>query len=755
MATYSSICARRGRHAMDNSFRAGPDKYSYNRVDIDPITFEVIRHRLVSISEEQAATLSAISGSPLVNDATDFNTGIFRANGEIVTLGKTVLYHAASVAEMIKHIVTDCESDPGIRPGDMFMVNHPYKGALHPPDVGLVAPVFHEDRRIGWIGVCAHQISVGGIPGPQATDVRDEGILIPPIRIVEKGEFRQDLLSMVLGMSGAPVNMDLDFRGFMAANQVALRRLDETIQQYGIDTVLSVMDESIEHSDRAVRERLRELPNGSFRAQTFLDHDGVANKLYRIHVTMTKEDDELVMDFTESSDQAPRFMNCTESGLHAGIRAGMLPILAFDLPWNEGVFAPLTVLARQGSIVSARFPAPVGQGPIGAMWLVESVVTEALSKLMATHPDYIVESQAMPNGGPDPFVPFGLNQYGEPNRGNTLDNAYVGGGAYCHRDGLSPQGHRHIPAVRLQNVERAENNTPMLYLYRRFERDTGGPGRNRGGTSVGHGYILHDVDELQFRFASHCYEAPSGLGLFGGYPGSCNTRVLHKQSDVRNMLEGGALPRDDQEIQGQLQDYPAKMTRPDKFSQQDVYQNVPSSGGGWGDPLEREPEKVAEDVRWDIVSAEVARNIYGVVLGDDGKADPQATESRRSEILQERLTWPQGESRGGTDRRWPDAEIAIPVGDRMTICVDRGHRFYRCECGASLGSASQNWKSFARSKSVAAHVLGPRIRLHDQLEVRMYACPSCGRLHGTEVKLIDDDPLFDIELTDDRGDNDE
>src|SRR3546814_17647459 len=149
-------------------------------------------------------SLSAISGSPLVNDATDFNTGIFGARGEIVTLGKTVLFHAASVAEMVKHIIADCAESPGIRPGDMFMVNHPYKGALHPPDFGLVAPVFHEERLIGWTGVCSHQIDVGSVPGPAATDVRMEGILVPQLRVGENRQFRSAIIAMLLGTTRAP-----------------------------------------------------------------------------------------------------------------------------------------------------------------------------------------------------------------------------------------------------------------------------------------------------------------------------------------------------------------------------------------------------------------------------------------------------------------------------------------------------------------------------------------------------------------------
>ena len=161
----------------------------------------MVHHRLISISEEQAATLQAISGSPLVNDASDFNTGIFRAHGEIATMGKTVLFHAASVAEMIKHIIEDCSVNPGIRPGDMFLVNNPYKGALHQNDFGMVAPAFHEGKLIAWIGVCAHQLDVGGALGAAATEVYQEGMLISPVRLVENDEIRADIMSVILGMS--------------------------------------------------------------------------------------------------------------------------------------------------------------------------------------------------------------------------------------------------------------------------------------------------------------------------------------------------------------------------------------------------------------------------------------------------------------------------------------------------------------------------------------------------------------------------
>jgi N-methylhydantoinase B len=728
---------------MDEVRSIDAHAYVHKKCAVDPVTFEVVHHRLISISEEQAATLSAISGSPLVNDATDFNTGIFGIRGEIVTLGKTVLYHAASVAEMVKHIVADCAESPGIRPGDMFMVNHPYKGALHPPDFGLVAPAFHEGRLIAWMGVCSHQIDVGGVFGTIATDARMEGILVPPLRVVENDEFRSDMINMILGASRAPVNMSLDFRGMMAANRVALRRFYETIDQYGVDVVLSVIEGAIDLSEKAVRQRLHELPDGIYRAQTFLDHDGIQNKLYRIHVEMTKSGDELTLDFSKSSDQAPRFMNCTESGLLAGVRAAMLPILAYDMPWNEGVFKPIKVIARPGSIVSATFPAPVGQGPIGAMWLVETATIEAMSKLVSTSPTLIREAQASPNGGPDPIGFEGTNQYGEVSRGGNFDMVYVGGGAYSHRDGLSPQGHRHMPAIRLHNVERSENNLPLLYLFRKFLTDTGGPGRNRGGVSIGHGYILHDVEKMGVRFACHCYEAPSSLGMFGGYPAACNTRKLQKNANVLSQIAAGHLPTS---IVGELQTYPAKMTQLESFSKADVYENGPSAGAGWGDPLEREPERVAADVRFDMVSRGVALSIYGVIVRDDASVDETATEKRRAEIRVDRLSWKQEKVLANAPSRDANGEVLARFGDRASIQRIGANAWFRCDCGTCIAPASENWKPYTRQSPSKPSDLGPRIALHAEIEAIRYACPSCARLHWVEIKLKGEAPLFDFEI---------
>ena len=192
----------------------------------------------------------------------------------------------------------------------MFILNHPYKGALHAPDFGILAPIFVDGERIGWTGVAAHQLDVGGMVfggfASHADDARQEGMLVPPVKIVDGGKLRTDVWAMITGMSRLPTNLSLDLKGMLAANHVGVRRLKETIEQYGRDTVLSVMDSVIELSEQKLRNRLRELPDGKFRAQRFLDHDGKQNKLYRIHVTLTKTGDNLSFDFSKSSPQAPR-----------------------------------------------------------------------------------------------------------------------------------------------------------------------------------------------------------------------------------------------------------------------------------------------------------------------------------------------------------------------------------------------------------------------------------------------------------------
>ncbi len=724
-----------------------PRVYEYERQRVDPVTFEVIRHRLLAIMDEQAAALSAISGSPLVNEATDFNTGLYRANGEVAAMGQTVIFHAASVSQMVRFVIEDCERDPGIHEDDVFIVNSPYKGALHAPDMGVLAPLFYEDERIGWTGAACHQLDVGGMVhgsfASKAVDVRQEAMLIPPLKLVDRGVLRTDVWNMVTGMSRLPLNLSLDLKGLLAANNVAKRRLAEVIERYGVDAVLSVMDELIDSSERRLRARLRELPDGRFAARTYLDHDGHEDNLHRIEVTLTKEDDRLIFDYSRSSPQAKGFVNCTYTGLLAGVYAGLLPTIAYDLPWTEGIFRPIEVIAPPGLICSAQWPAPVSQGPLGTMWLAEITSIEVVSKLMATRTELTREAQSSPAGGPDIFNIHGRNQHGEPATGVMLDQTMTGGGAYAHRDGLSPQGHHNIIAGRAPNVESLELIMPVLYLYRRLVPDSPGAGRTRGGQSSGAAYMLHDVPHVDVLCACHGYGVPTASGIFGGLPAGCNVHRLFRGTDLRERLAASRMVSDPQQLTYTEQELSAKPPA-FTFGTDDVYEWGPQGGGGWGDPLLRDPDQVAIDVRLRAVTEHTAEHAYGVILTSAGELDADATQARRAKLIAHRREWP-AEQRLALQARG-EGRLVHPVGDQLSVCDYQGSLLWTCRCGHPFAPAHENPKHYLGRAVVAPEDLGTRIRLHPEIEVRCYACAECGHQHFVEVAQRGDEPLFDVQL---------
>lgn len=725
-------------------------KFDYTPTEVDPITFEVIRHRLLSITDEQASTLAAVSGSALVNEATDFNTGLYRAFGEVVTMGKTVTFHAASLSLMVKHVIEDCEKTVGINPGDMFIVNHPHKGALHCPDIGVLAPIFVGDKRIGWTGACAHQLDVGGmVPGSfasMAKDIRQEGMLIPPVKLVDRGELRIDVLNFITGMSRLPTNISLDLKGLMAANNIGVKSVLDTVAKYGVDTVLTVMDGMMTLSEAKMRNRLKELPDGTFRAQAFLDHDGFENKIYKIHVELRKEGDRLTFDYTGSDAQAPGFINATRTGLLAGIYAGILPIIAYDLPWNEGLLRPVEVLATEGSVVSCKFPAPCSQGPLGAMWLIEVTTTEVVSKLMATHPDYLREAQAAPASGPDLFHIHGKNQYGEPATAPILEVMLSGGGAYAHRDGINVSGQRNITAGKAPNVEATELKLPVLYMYRRIIADSSGAGRQIGGQAAGAAFVLHGVDEVESLVACHGYESPTSRGLFGGYPSGCNHRRLLRHTNVRELLKDGVFPDRLDGLVGEEVTFNAKPPE-FAFEKEDVYECNPTAGGGWGDPLSRDVHSVGHDVLSGAFSASVAARIFGVIVRD-GAVDEKATQAARDAIRADRLSWPAEKTLDRVPVSGAEVTQLATIGDVGRILRIGQSAFFACNCcGTAFAPASENWKHYAKSSPATAEELGSRIRIHEDLEVVRHACPSCAQMLDVEVKRKGEEVLFDIEVS--------
>lgn len=375
------------------------------------------------------------------------------------------------------------------------------------------------------------------------------------------------------------------------------------------DTVEAIMGPEIDATERQLRQTLAELPDGTFRARDYLEHDGHADTLYEVVVTVTKTGDTIAFDMTGTSPQAPGFINCTESGMRGAVLTGLLPILAPGLRWNEGVMRPVTITAPKGTLCNASWPAPTSAGTVSAAWIVQNVVVAALSRLVAFFKRHRGEGQAVTKGHMMVMTLAGLDRDGAPYGTFLLDSTAGGGGAFADHDGLDGSGDYVVPRPAIANVEANEANGPFLYLFRSFVPDSGGPGRSRGGAGCALAVTPYETDGLSVMLVGHGVEVPNSAGQFGGLPGSCGRNFLKRNAGSTAALVSAAARLGDLDGLGldDLGPKPGHMP----VAPGDLVGYAFQGGGGYGDPLRREPARVLADVRNGHVTVEGAARFYG------------------------------------------------------------------------------------------------------------------------------------------------
>jgi N-methylhydantoinase B len=712
---------------------------------LDPVAFEVIRHRLLGITDEQAARLCSISGSKHVTEMSDYNVGLYLADGSVATMGRTILFHSSSMAAMVRHIVADCAENPGINPGDMFIVNNPWKGSVHGPDMGLVAPYFADGELIFWSGAMMHMADIGGMRagsmGLDATESFQEGLLMPPVKLVEGGVVRNDIWNLILSQTRAAAAMALDLKGLMAANHAASDGLDKLIAQYGAATLMTVMSRLIELSEEHLRRRLRQLPDATIRAMGRLDYNTATGEIPVVAVELRKEGDQLTFDYSGSSAQAPDATNCTWGGLMAGLSAALLPTVAYDIPWNEGLYKPIEVVCPEGRICNASRPAAVSGNISGAVWEVEIATLTAISKLLACSDIYAGEAQASPAGRPSALTFFGMNQHGERFTGRTYDVLASGAGAYASHDGVNAQGHHNIERVRISNIEALELDFPIMYLSRGLAGSPAGAGRSRGGQSLRAVMVSHKGRPSVAPVAG-TWDVPDSAGMFGGHPGSETTTYLINDSNVRELMAGGTVPAEHQIVGKTVTDPAAPRVR--QLAEDDVLVWRGTAGAGWGDPIERPAGELQRDLDSGAISAVTAERVYGARVRD-GKVDPEATEARRAEIRAWRRSW--AVSREELPAHAGQLERVAPLGDVLEYTRDEsGAYFIRCGCGAVLAPAAENWRDYAGVHVAHDGFEDIGLRVNQGLELRSYCCPSCSRLLSVDCCAAGEPHPYDVEL---------
>ncbi|WP_210494506.1 hydantoinase B/oxoprolinase family protein [Patulibacter sp. SYSU D01012] len=714
---------------------------------VDPITFEVIRHKLWSINEEGSQTMTHVSGSPVVH-ATDYNFGIYAADGEMAVVGVYLLVPIYTGAMAIREFLARFDD---IAEGDVFIVNDPYIAAEHQNDVQFCAPFFHDGELVAWIGCMAHQVDLGGMDAgswcPTATDVFQEGLRIPPGRIVRRGEVNRELWDVVIANSRMPFVVSNDFTAFLAGLKVSGERLTELCDRYGGATVKAVMGQSIEASERGLRELLSTLPDGTFEHTSYLDRPVAAGaaetELLTISCRLTKTGDELVFDYDDSDEQSAAYGMATRAGTVGAVATLMLCLFGSELPWNHGLMRPVTVKARDGLCVTAQPPMPVSGGAAGANWVAMSAAAGCIAKMVSFSDD--LRGLAFgPGDGSWQLGQFGgLNQYGEPFAAMYMDSLLWGGPAFADRDGVDSGGAMVILGGGTQDVEQHEVGQPLLYLWRREVPDSGGAGRNRGGNGIEFALVPYDTDEVSGVLATHGTSLPNRTGIFGGYPGSTGRYELVTGVDALAELGAGRAITALDEAGGEHVVLPG-VTSGAVVRRGEIVNVRLQNGGGYGDPLDREPERVLRDVLDGAVTPATARDLYGVVTTGDA-VDAAATDARRRALRDERLaamTPPDPSASGGPaatpEGRWGDALRLVHRDGRSVACC--------AHCDHELGAVGADWRALTGTLELRPEQVSPLVTVHDELAVHQQVCPSCAASLWVEVRPRAGAPWTDFAL---------
>ena len=719
---------------------------------LDPITFEVIRHRLWAINDDQGRMAARLSGSFIVYEGYDFNAALVTADGRGLYCGMYILQHGATIDEFVRRIMARWPREE-IRDGDMFFTNDPWWGALHANDGILVMPIFWEGELVAWSGIAMHDEDVGSpVPGSfvaGATDRFGEAPLFPGVKMVIDFVPRPDVLRAYLRNSRTSELNALNMRARVAALRTTHQRIRELIRHYGLPAFVAAQEGIIEYVERVVRSRLREIPDGSWFGQIYHDHDGTHDEIYRMCARVIKQGDRLTIDLTGTSPQAPGPINCARPAMEGAIMGVILTFLCYDLPWAIGALRNIVeIISEPGTLNNAREPAAVSMASVMGTLSTQDVVSHAFAKMLLSSERHRGEAQAnwSPGFGGGLFI--AANPAGEPWVGGLTDAFAGAGGARTFTDGIDSGGIFHSMGSRMSNAETVESRVPALQLYRRELCDGGGAGRFRGGAAVEFASIPHKLPidpGMCVTFAAGV-RVPAGRGLSGGHPGAATSNVILRGANVAELFAAGRMPTAPEEIGSASVEVqlPKMITA---LGEGDVLLGVQASGAGYGDPLRRDAGLVAKDVREGLVSEPMARALYGVLLRD-GRADEAATDRERDALRRTRLAEAEA-APGGAGAALEGAEPLHPVCDTVEAVAHEGRRRLRCTvCHHDLGPYAENPKRAAAMREVALAAINPHNSMCvEDYVLREYYCPGCATSLAADIAQRDEPILDEVSLS--------
>ena len=551
--------------------------------NLDSIALEILWNRLLSVCNEQQVTLMRTAFSTVVRESQDLACGVFDTRGFMIAQSLTgTPGHINSMATGVKHFLTAYPPET-LGPGDVLVTNDPWLTAGQINDFTVLSPVFFNGKSIGYFASTCHTPDIGGrILSAEAHEVFEEGLRVPITKLFDRGAPNEELLKIIRANVRTPAETVGDLYAQASSNEVGARSLLKFMAEFGLETLDPLADQIITRSEQALRAAIRRIPNGEYRNETW--SDGFDEPIL-IKVRVTVEDEDIFIDFSGSSRQSERGINVVLNYTHAyasfAIKAAVCP----DVPHNEGAFRPVHVSAPRGSVLNCVEPAAVASRHLIGHFL-PNVIFGALAKAMP--------GRLMAGGAEPVWISMWRGKTGESSEPFTFSLFQLGGaGARATKDGLSttgfPSGVGGVPA------EVIESLSPMVQHRRELRTDSGGAGKFRGGlgqaTEMGRlGGLLWSLSAMADRIRF------PGAGLEGGKPGACGELTVDGSTHARPKALVSLAP----ESRVQL--------------------NLPG-GGGYGNPFERDPRRVLEDVVNGYVSIEAAAHEYGVAIRFTGTPD--------------------------------------------------------------------------------------------------------------------------------------
>lgn len=723
---------------------------------LDPVTFEVIRHRLWAINDDQGRMAARMSSSPTVFDAYDFNSALTTADGRGLYTGVYIMHHGSTLDEFVRRVL-DAWPPGQIREGDMFFTNDPWWGALHANDGILAMPVFHGGRAVAWSGVVMHDTDVGSpVSSSFVVGARDrfgEAPLFPAIKVVENFAIRADVERAILRNSRTPDDNALNMRARIAALTATSRRIGELIDDYGLAAFQAASEGILSYVERVLRRRLAQIPDGWWFAQGYLDHDGVSDRVYPIRCRVVKRGDGLLFDMTGTAAQAPGPINCARPAMEGAVIGVVLTFLCYDLPWAVGaVRNVISIRSEEGTVNNATGAAAVSMASIMGTLSTQDVVASAFAKMLLCSPQHRSEAQATWTPGINSGRVIAPGPDGEPLISRMPDSFGGGGGARSGGDGIDSGGIFHSMGSRIANAEVVESRGALLQVYRREVADSGGPGRHRGGVSIEFAGAVHKADgSATFNSTASGIAAPAGRGLAGGFPGAAASNLVLRDSNLRQRLAAGRTPTDSARLTAARADVREAKSLTE-LGESDFVISVLGGGAGFGDPLRRDPARVAKDVADGRVSPGMALSVYGVTIAA-GQPDTAATAAARAAARQRRLR----EARpvaGPSPAEAVDGEVLHPVSDVVEAVAAADGPALRCgECHHRLGRYDQDYKRGAVMRESPLTAASPLNRHCDlgRFLLREFFCPGCGTCLVVDVQDRDEPVLDESAFTPNGG----